>query len=111
MSDGLQARLEGLERRKRDLEAELAEAPPPAPRFHLNLTELYRRKVERLHEALSEPSTRQEAVEILRSLIDAVVLKPVEFQTDALPIVHASDERYVIRTGSSHVVGDYRFKR
>ncbi len=77
-SDGLQAKLESLERRKRDLEGELAEAPPPAPRFHPNLAELYRRKVEKLHEALSEPSIRQEAVEILRSLIDVVVLKPVD---------------------------------
>src|SRR4029077_7446184 len=41
---GLQAKLDELEQRKTAIEAELAAAPPPAPRLHPNLAEIYRRK-------------------------------------------------------------------
>src|SRR6266478_8044297 len=51
---------------------------PPAPRLHLNLAELYRRKVADLQSASAEPGTRTEALEILRGLIERVVLHPVE---------------------------------
>ena len=42
-SPGLQAKLEELELRKQSIEASIGEEPPPAPRLHPNLTELYRR--------------------------------------------------------------------
>ncbi len=49
---GLKARLDSLEAEKVQLGRRLA-APPPSPvRLHPNLAELYRRKVEALHEAL-----------------------------------------------------------
>lgn len=51
---GLKARLEGLESRKERLEQELAAAPAPMPRLHPKLAEIYRCKVENLHEALAE---------------------------------------------------------
>lgn len=41
---GLKSKLDELERRKADLEAELTEVRPPAPRLHPNLAELYRRQ-------------------------------------------------------------------
>jgi hypothetical protein len=69
---GLKGKLEELEARKFALEAELAGAPPPAPRLHPNLADLYREKVERLHEALDEPTSRTEAAEILHGLIEVV---------------------------------------
>src|SRR5262249_37468562 len=75
---GLQAKLDELESRKAALEAELAAAPPPAPRFHPNLAEIYRRKVADLQAALAEPATEAEALEILRGLVERVVLYPAE---------------------------------
>ncbi len=46
--------------------------------MHPNLAELYRRKVERLHEAIADPATRTEALEILRGLVDSVTLTPID---------------------------------
>jgi hypothetical protein len=57
-SDSLQAQLDRLEDQKKALGAELEAAPAPEPRFHANLAELYRQKVERLHESLSAPQDR-----------------------------------------------------
>jgi site-specific DNA recombinase len=58
---GLQAKLDELEQRKVTLEAKLAAMPPPAPRLHPNLAELYRRKVADLQSALADPESRSEA--------------------------------------------------
>ncbi len=77
-SDGLQAKLDVLESRKKALEQGLTNSPAPAPRLHPNLAGLYRRKVERLHEALADPAVRGEALGILRSLIESVVMHPRE---------------------------------
>ena len=81
---GLKERLEQLEQRKTELTQALAEAPPTPPRIHPNLAELYRRKVAELHRALEDPSLRNEALTILRSLIDHVVISPTEsgFEVD-----------------------------
>jgi hypothetical protein len=75
---GLQAKLDRLENRKTTLERELAEAAAPAPRLHTNLAELYAVQVARLHEALADPATRDEALEITRALIERVLVKPGE---------------------------------
>jgi site-specific DNA recombinase len=75
---GLQAKLDELEQRKTALEAELAAAPPPPPRLHPNLAEIYRRKVADLQTALADLQARTEALEILRGLIDRVVLHPAD---------------------------------
>jgi site-specific DNA recombinase len=75
---GLKSKLEELESRKAELEAQVRAAPPPLPRLHPNLAELYRQKVANLQEALSTPNTQSEALEILRGLIEKVVLRPLE---------------------------------
>ena len=48
--------------------------------FHsrCSLAELYRRKVAALHQALEDDPTREEAMELIRSLIDAIVLVPYD---------------------------------
>ncbi len=79
---GLLGKLEALERRKAELEREIGSAPLPAPRIHPNVAELYRRKVENLHEALAAEETRTEAVEILRGLIDVINVRPTEAGTE-----------------------------
>ena len=44
--------------------------------LHTNLPELYRNKIGRLAEALSAPETVAEAAEVMRGLIDRIVLTP-----------------------------------
>src|SRR5919106_1370572 len=75
---GLQQRLDDMEARKAVLEQELAADPPPPVRLHPNLAQVYRGKVERLHEALADPGLRDEALGILRGLIERVVIHPAE---------------------------------
>ena len=65
-----------LEERKAALEREIAATPSPPPLIHPNLAELYRRKVERLHESLNAEETRGEAAEALRSIVDEIRLVP-----------------------------------
>ena len=77
-SDGLQQSLTDLETRKKAIEEDLASAPPPAPRLHPNLAQRYRERVERLHESVANPAIRQEAVELLRGLIETIVIAPHE---------------------------------
>ena len=67
-----------MENRKTELELEIATAPPPAPRLHPNLAELYRDKVGNLHRSLNDPDTRTEAAEILRTLIEKIKIQPLE---------------------------------
>ncbi|EME67517.1 DNA recombinase, partial [Paramagnetospirillum caucaseum] len=71
------AELAALETRRSEIEAQLQAVPPPLPRLHPNLPELFRRKVEDLQEALREPETTTQAALALRGLIDRIRLVPV----------------------------------
>ena len=74
----LKARLSALEQEKAEAEIRLRTSTPgPVLRLHTKLPELYRTKVERLAAALNAPDTVAEAAEILRGLIDHIVLTPV----------------------------------
>jgi hypothetical protein len=73
---GLQARLDALERRKAELAQRLAAPAPPAVRLHPNLAALYRQKVADLRAALAAPETRAEALEIVRGLVERVMVTP-----------------------------------
>jgi site-specific DNA recombinase len=72
----LKRQLTTLEARQLALQHELAETAAPAPLLHPNLAEVYRQRVEHLHEALGDPSMRDEAFELIRSLIDEIRLVP-----------------------------------
>jgi site-specific DNA recombinase len=71
-------RLEELELRREQLEANLRKPQPGRSkvRLHPRLAELYRGKVAALEVALNDVEERGEAAEIMRSLIDKVVLTP-----------------------------------
>jgi site-specific DNA recombinase len=71
----LKERLKELERRRLELESELATAQAPAPRLHPNIAEVYRRKVEELHDALKSEEAGP-ARELVRGLVEAIVLQP-----------------------------------
>jgi hypothetical protein len=75
---GLQQRLNELEARRVQLAQDLATRPTTPVRLHPNLAQVYRRQVERLQDALDEPEIRDEALEILRGLIDRVSISPAE---------------------------------
>lgn len=68
--------MQALEARQEALEAELSEADSPPPLLHPNMVEVYHRKINELHQALTSDDTKTEAAEILRTLIDAIVLTP-----------------------------------
>jgi site-specific DNA recombinase len=72
----LMERLKILEADAAALEQGLAEALLYVPDVHPNVAELYRRKIERLTEALNDPHDRTEAATALRGLIDRIVLTP-----------------------------------
>jgi site-specific DNA recombinase len=84
IAEGVPARtlkdeLLALEHRQDQLKIELAAAPEPEPtRLHPGLAEIYRTKVAALHEALADEGTRDEAFELIRSLIEKVVITPTE---------------------------------
>jgi DNA invertase Pin-like site-specific DNA recombinase len=81
----LKERMKALEARKAELEAEMASAEPPSVvRLHPNAAEIYRRKVAELELALNEESIKAEAADILRSLIDRVVLTPAAEAPDGI---------------------------
>ena len=83
IADGVTARalkgeLLALEAREDVLAAELAAAPERKVLFHPGMAEVYRERVLRLREALKGPGGDPDAVEAIRSLIDRIVLVPID---------------------------------
>ncbi|SFU18872.1 recombinase family protein [Mesorhizobium sp. YR577] len=72
----LMDRLRDLEARQEALQERMAAAPEPLPDIHPSVAHIYRRKVERLTEALAHPDDRREAAEALRGPIERVTLIP-----------------------------------
>lgn len=66
-----------LESRKEELERLLSEQEEPVTLLHPNMAAHYRREVTKLHSALADEERRAEAVEVIRTLIDRIVLSPV----------------------------------
>jgi hypothetical protein len=66
--------------RKNALLAQLTAAYEPLPLLHPSMADLYRTKVEKLAAELQREDTRLEASEMLRGLIDSIVLTPDEGQ-------------------------------
>lgn len=75
----LKEELDGLEVRKVELEEEirgLEVAASSPPILHPALADVYRNKVDLLHEALVKEDTRIEAIDILRNLIEQITVVP-----------------------------------
>jgi len=75
-SRALGDRLAELEWQRDLIQARKVENPGGTLRLHPRLADVYADKVRQLEEALNEPSIREEAAEVLRSLIDRVELRP-----------------------------------
>lgn len=67
-----------LEARKTELKDFLATAEAPPPLLHPQMAEFYHRQIARLHDMLHSEldEQRQEAAEVIRSLIEAIILTP-----------------------------------
>jgi site-specific DNA recombinase len=73
----MKAKMDALEAERAKLEAKLAALPQHEPiTFHPGLAEIYARKVRDLVSVLNEEDTRAEAAEVLRGLIEKVILRP-----------------------------------
>lgn len=69
-----------LEARKAELTAFLATADDPPPLLHPSMAQLYRSRVQGLYDALQgeDEETRTEAADIIRTLVEDIVLTPVD---------------------------------
>ena len=81
IADGVSGRtlkdeLNRLECRQQELEELLSMPAEARPLIHPNLAAIYRQKVTDLHEALQREGSRAEAAEILRDLIEEIILTP-----------------------------------
>ena len=79
--DGVPARsireeMLALEAREDELNFLLTQQPKAEPFLHPNLAEVYRERVAALQEALSDPGAKDEAFNVIRSLIDEIRLIP-----------------------------------
>ncbi len=72
----MKARMEDLERQKAELTAKLVEAPDDTPDILPRTAQVYAQRIARLTEALNRPEDRTEAMEVLRDLIEKIVLRP-----------------------------------
>ncbi len=75
---GMVDRLRELEARQDELAERLAAAPAALPDIHPNIAAVYRRKVERLSEALDRPQERIEAANAIRGVIERIEIVPGE---------------------------------
>ena len=73
----MKEKMSALEAHKADLEAKLSATPDPDPiLLHPRLADVYAEKIRQLIATHNDSALRLEATEILRSLIDKVVLRP-----------------------------------
>ena len=75
---GMMDRMRELEARQDEIAERLSAAPVDLPDIHPNIAIVYRRKVERLAEAMADPRDRDEAADAIRGLIERIVLTPGE---------------------------------
>jgi DNA invertase Pin-like site-specific DNA recombinase len=73
----MKAKMDALEAERAELDAKLAALPEPEPvAIHPGLSETYARKVADLAGALNDAESRPEAANLLRGLIESVMLTP-----------------------------------
>ncbi len=67
-----------LESRKAEIEARIKDSEDNPLRIHPNMANYYRDQIARLREALTDEHAQVQAAEIIRKLIDRIVLTPIE---------------------------------
>jgi site-specific DNA recombinase len=73
-ADKINTKMVGLEQRKKEVEAFLAEADEPPPLLHPSMAQLYRSRVQGLYDALQgeDEEKRTEAADIIRTLVEDI---------------------------------------
>ena len=111
-SAALKERLAKLEHQKAQLQTAIDSVTMPEIHLHPKLPDIYRKKVEKLEEALNSESLRDEAMALVRSLVDRIVLTPLgdglkaELRGDLAAILAMCDEAQPKRKlPSSHALG------
>ena len=66
-----------LDLRKGELELLIKQTDEPPALLHPNMAIHYRNEIARLHQVLNDDQHRQEAAEIIRTLVEKIVLQPV----------------------------------
>jgi len=84
----MKQKMTGLEARKQELTALLADTPADKPDLLPNAATIYARKVARLTEALNQSGARPEAAEALRMLIEKIVLPPGPARGEIFATLH-----------------------
>ncbi|MGH7048993.1 MAG: recombinase family protein, partial [Stellaceae bacterium] len=84
----LSDRLGELESQRDTITDQLAHAPQEAPDLHPNIAGIYRRKIERLAEALADPDAQRDAGEAIRCLIERVTLSPGARRGEMIATLH-----------------------
>ncbi|MEQ8694504.1 MAG: recombinase family protein [Gammaproteobacteria bacterium] len=69
-----------LENEKAELEGSLADTTEEPVLIHPNMAEVYRKQVTSLHASLNDENRRAEAVDIVRSLVEKIVLTPASVE-------------------------------
>lgn len=112
-ADAINAKMVLLEQRKKELALFLADAEEPPPLLHPSMALQYRKRVQQLYEALQdeEEEKRIEAADILRSLVDKIVLTPVDGKVEidvqgdlaGILMISAQTKNPALGAGSSQV--------
>ena len=79
-------RMWALETRKTELQNLITNTPEAPVYIHPNMGKLYRQKVAELAKALNDDTCRREAAEIIRSLVERIVLTPDPNQPKGLTL-------------------------
>ena len=75
--------MQTLELRQKELAEYINNADQPIPLIHPKMADLYHERLQELYLSLQEPETRNQAMEIIRSLIDYIELVPVSGELKA----------------------------
>jgi site-specific DNA recombinase len=72
----LNTRMKQLEARKEELQEFLANVDEPPPVLHPTVATVYRTRVAALYDALQQEASRDEAADIIRTLVNEITLTP-----------------------------------
>jgi site-specific DNA recombinase len=102
-NDSLRKRLDELEDQQKSLRKQLQAlaSAEPVVRLHPNAAALYAAKVADLQAALEQPDIRLEAMDVLRTLIERIVLTPDEHAPNGLAVELFGDLATILNLAAS----------